>query len=112
MFEEYKKKYTDSIENCIDNFDEAFLICKIDPEFPYSGSFSNEDKYIYADILTADSYLGGEGMEGYTDNSNVHFETSKEAQIYYSRKYSEILVFDDENERNEIFDELTGEKNQ
>lgn len=57
------------------------------------------------EIQDSDYWVGGD--EGsFTNNSNINFDTLENAERYYERNYKEVLVFDDERERDEKVDEM------
>ena len=57
-----------------------------------------------AEIQDSDWFGGDEGS--FTSDSNINFETIKSAESYYNRNFTQVIVFDDENERNEAQREM------
>lgn len=84
----------DSISELLEMNDEVFLAV-VDKKL---GAF-------IAEIQPSDYWVGGD-EGGFTDNSNIFFQTPQEAESYYNRTYKEVYAFDNEDEAEEKCNEL------
>ena len=71
----------------------------------YLACVSKELGVIYSEIQESDYWVGGD-EGGFTNNSNIFFETTAEAEAYYKRTYQQVFVFDNEDEAHDKCDEL------
>lgn len=58
-----------------------------------------------AEIQASDYWVGGD-EGGWTNDSNVYFETALQAENYYKRTYKEVYAFEDEYDADNKCDEL------
>lgn len=65
---------------------------------------------IYSEIQESDYWVGGaEG--GFTNDSNIFFDSPEEAENYYKRTYKQVFVFDNEADAQEKCNELLERSN-
>lgn len=81
------------ISYALDNFECAYLICEC----------KNGD-YIHGEIQRSDYWIGGD-EGGFTNDSNIFFETSDEAERWYKREYKRVMTYEEEDERDEVWEE-------
>ncbi len=71
----------------------------------YLAIIDKDGNVFKAEIQTSDTFVGGnEG--GYTNDSNIYFESAEQAQDYYNRTYKQVFAFEDEYEAEEKCEEL------
>jgi len=58
-----------------------------------------------AEIQQSNNQIGGD-KGGYTDDSNIYFESAEKAQNYYERMFKQVFAFEDEYEAEEKCEEL------
>lgn len=71
----------------------------------YLACVMKDGTIIKAEIQPSDYWVGGnEG--GFTDDSNIYFETPQQAENYYNRKYAQVFAFEEDYEADDKCDEL------
>lgn len=71
----------------------------------YLAVFNRDGTVFKAEIQTSDYWVGGD-EGGYTNDSNICFETPEQAQRYYDRNYS-YFAFEEAYEAEEKCEELS-----
>ena len=74
-------------------------------DYVYLAVVDKDGSVFKAEIQTSDTFVGGnEG--GYTNDSNIYFESAEQAQSYYERTFKQVFAFEDEYEAEEKCAEL------
>ena len=87
------------MQEAYDDESAVYLICLDERD-----SFSLESKglgHFIAEILDSDAWAGGE-PGSFTNDSNINFDTIEQAEQYYDNNYSQVMVFLDEECRDEM----------
>lgn len=82
-----------TISQALEDYECAYLICEC-----------KDGDYIHGEIQRSDYWVGGD-EGGFTNDANIFFNTSIEAERWYNKEYVKVFVYTEEYERDEAWDE-------